>query len=712
VIYAINTDGTGFTNLHSFGDVPDDGADPLGTLVLYGGTLFGTTQFGGAYANGTVFAINIDGTDFTNIYNFNIGFGANPKAGLMLSGSTLYGTTSQGGTGSGTVFAINANGTGYTNLYSFSKLVNNTNNDGANPIAGLTSSGNTLYGTAQYGGAGGSGTVFAINTNGTNFTNLYSFTPAIYEPPSNPGGEVQHTNSDGANPASNLILSGNTLYGTAPGGGTAGQGSVFAMSTNGTGFINFRSFAGGASGDGGLPGGLLLSGGTLYGTTFFGGNLQNEGTLFSISTNGTGYANAFNFGPINIGDPWGGMVLSGGMLYGTTEYGGAYNEGTVFAINTNGTGFTILHSFSTVVSGNNSDGAAPQSDLILSGGTLYGTAALGGSKGGGGGTLYSINTNGTGFTVVHTFGGSGGINGTYPVGGLVLSGSTLYGTTENNGSGSGRGVIFKVNTDTTGYTLLHSFSALVNNTNSDGANPIAGLSLSGSTLYGTTSLGGTNGNGTVFAINTSGTGYSVFHTFTAISSGTNNDGANPKARLIVSGGNLYGTTSGGGANGDGTVFAVNADGTGFTTLYIFPNIGGPNAGLIQSGPMLLGTVFNNKVFALNTNGTGYIVLYNLNATSEGNGLAAGLILSGSTLFGTAVDKGTGGDGTVFALTPLPTPLNIHPNGNSVILNWLNPLLTLQSTPALTGIFTNIPAAYSPYTNNLAAPQQFFQLIAN
>src|SRR5881296_2662573 len=85
---------------------------------------------------------------------------------------------------------------------------NATNSDGANPSAGLILSGNTLYGTAKYGGSSGWGTVFAVDTKGTGFTTPYNFT----------GG------SDGANPSAGLILSNNTLYGTARAGGSWGAG--------------------------------------------------------------------------------------------------------------------------------------------------------------------------------------------------------------------------------------------------------------------------------------------------------------------------------------------------------------------------------------------------------------------------------------------------------------------------------------------------------
>src|SRR5947208_16135883 len=133
--------------------------------------------------------------------------GNSPRAGLILSGTTLYGTTLSGGSSSkGMMFAINTNGSGYTNLHSF-----NGAGDGANPQGVFTLSGDTLYGTAQSGGTADQGTVFAVKTNGTGFTNLHSFISA----------------SDGRTPTTALILSGNTLYGTAQGGGSANSGTVF-----------------------------------------------------------------------------------------------------------------------------------------------------------------------------------------------------------------------------------------------------------------------------------------------------------------------------------------------------------------------------------------------------------------------------------------------------------------------------------------------------
>ena len=400
----------------------------------------------------------------------------------------------------------------FTTLHSFT-----ANSDGAAPLAGLLLSGNTLYGTASGGGTNGSGTVFSLNTDATGFTMLHSFTALDLTTHAN--------NSDGGRPEAGLILSGNTLYGTAYVGGTNGSGTVFAVNTNGTGFAIVYSF-----------------------TADFGFETTNS--------DGAG--------------PLAALISSGSTLYGTTYYGGSSGKGTVFAVSTAGTLFTNLYSFTALSNGGygtNSDGANPNAGLILSSNTLFGTAFIGGTNGNG--TVFALNTDGTGFTNLHTF-TSGGYNdqfyatnsdGANPNAGLLLSGNTLYGTTSQGGP-SGYGSVFKVNTDGTGFTNLHYFTAASGAyphvTNSDGVFPNAGLILSGNTLYGVATSGGTNGNGTVFALNTDGTDFTVLHCFTATdpSTGTNSDGALSQAGLILSGNTLYGTTYFGGSSGNGTVFSL------------------------------------------------------------------------------------------------------------------------------------------------------------
>ncbi len=458
--------------------------------------------------------------------------------------------------------------------------------------------------------------------------------------------------------------------------------------------------------------------------------------------------------------PEAGLILSGNTLYGAAYGGGSGGSGTVFAVNTDGTGFTTLHSFSFPAGGytnnvgifvsTNSDGKSPDAGLILSGTSLYGAAAGGGS--GGSGTVFAVNTDGTGFTNLHSFTATttstSNSDGAGPEAVLVLSGNTLYGTTLFGGS-SGSGVVFAVNTDGTGFTNLHSFTATsaypdaLSGTNSDGAVPYAGVILSGNTLYGTASAGGSGGSGTVFAINTDGTGFTNLYSFTALSSapyfdnGTNNDGAAPRGELVFSGNTLYGITWFGGSSGDGTVFAVNTNGMCFRTVHIFTGTsdeGVPLCRLTLSGNTLYGTTSDYRgsgsgtVFAVNTDGTGFTTLHSFTATNEfgdnndGAHAWAGVILSCNTLCGTADGGGSSGHGTVFSLSFAPQ-LNIILSGANVILTWPTNVagfsyagFTLQSTTNLSPAAwsTNLPApvivnGQYTVTNPISGTQQFFQL---
>jgi uncharacterized repeat protein (TIGR03803 family) len=406
-------------------------------------------------------------------------------------------------------------------IYSF----DNDTND-FNLTAGLLLSDNTLYGTAA-GGAlpnGGrsaepvsGGAVFKVNTDGSGFTNLYIFSSASGSP-----ADPYVTNTDGANSsyAPQLVSSGNRLYGTTDRGGFYADGTVFAINTDGSGFTNLHNFSAdlASNSDGAIPcSGLVLSGNTLYGLTAAGGSF-GQGTVFAINTDGTGFTNLYSFDSTN-GNASGAksLILSGDTIYGTTANDGISGNGSVFALNTNGSSFTNLHVFSSLVRMTtspflftNSDGANPKASLVLSDGRMYGTTSKGGYESnsysiGAGGTVFALNTDGTSFTNLHSFNGSDGedLNGA-----LVVSGSTLYGTTAEGGLADG--VVFAINTNGTGFATLHTFtptayvSALGVATNSDGSASFAAMAISGGTLYGTTRNGGTNGYGTVFALDLTG----------------------------------------------------------------------------------------------------------------------------------------------------------------------------------------------------------------
>jgi uncharacterized repeat protein (TIGR03803 family) len=171
--------------------------------------------------------------------------------------------------------------------------------------------------------------------------------------------------------------------------------------------------------------------------------------------------------------------------------------------------------------------------------------------------------------------------------------------------------MFKINTDRSGFTVLHNFA----DTNSSGAGP-GDLLLSGGTLYGATQYGGSSDKGTVFKITTAGGGFTMLKNFTGGS-----DGANPMAGLVLSSNMLYGTTRAGGLSGHGTVFSL-------------------------------------------------------------------------------------------ALSPVPIPLNIAFKNHAVVLSWSDPAFLLQASTLVTGVYTNVPGATSPYTNTFSSATKFFRLQVN
>jgi uncharacterized repeat protein (TIGR03803 family) len=376
--------------------------------------------------------------------------------------------------------------TAHGQTQTYTVLHNFVGNDGVAPFAPLVVSGTTLYGTSEGGGNYGSGTVFKVNTDGSGYVVLHSFAGA-----------------DGSVSRGALVLAGTMLFGTTVIGGVSNNGTVFRVNTDGSGYVVLHSFTGGVTGvigsDGGCPeAGLVLGGTTLYGTTDYGGDF-GKGTVFKMNSDGSDYVVLHSFTGSDGDDVLASLVLDGAILYGTTHDGGNYGRGTAFKVNTDGSGYVVLHSFS------GGDGNSPVATLVLSGTTLYGTTSLGGAvlTNTGCGTVFKLNTDGSGFEVLRSF--SGG-DGCFPAAGMVLVGPRLYGTTRNGGPGyngfpaSGNGMVFTLNTNGSGFSVLKYFVGL---NDPDGSRPRAGLVLSDTTMYGTTSSGGSGGHGVVFKFNPS-----------------------------------------------------------------------------------------------------------------------------------------------------------------------------------------------------------------
>lgn len=295
----------------------------------------------------------------------------------------------------------------------------------------------------------------------------------------------------------------------------------------------------------------------FYGTIF--PENTSTGMVFTVNKDGSGYnvLHIFTAGErlsdnFSIGSPEAIVFPAGdGALYGTTPIGGSNGSGTIFTLHVNGSGYRILHDFSVTDSG-------PGTLIQGNDGALYGAGA----------TIFRMNTDGGGYTVLHSFVNE---DGSAPLGRLLQGNDgALYGTTYSKGTTNDVGTVFKINTNGTGFKVLHTFSDP-----GDGLNPVSGV-IQGSdgALYGTTTIGGTANKGIVFKINTDGGGYAILHSF----AGPPADGSGSLGELVQGlGGVLYGTTFAGGNKDNGTIFKIGLDGNGYNSLYSFTN-SSPTAG--------------------------------------------------------------------------------------------------------------------------------------
>ena len=339
--------------------------------------------------------------------------------------------------------------------------------------------------------------------------------------------------------------------------------------------------------DGQNPWGSLVAdaNGNLFGTAELGG--AGYGTVFEIAKTSSGYASTPTtlviFDNTNGAYPFAGLIIdANGNLFGTTQQGGANAVGTVFEIAKTSTGYASTPT--TLFDFDYTNGAGPEGGLIAdANGNLFGTTSLGGAYFNG--TVFEIAKTSSGYastpTILVSFDGSNGGN---PQAGLIADANgNLFGTT-NVGGANEYGVVFEVAKTSSGYA--NSPTILFNFDNTNGAIPQAGLIADANgNLFGTTSGGGANGYGVVFEIAKTSSGYAT--TPTILFNFDNTNGASPVAGLIIdANGNLFGTTSQGGGGGDGTVFEIVKSSSVYastpTTLASFNGSNGslPPAGLI------------------------------------------------------------------------------------------------------------------------------------
>lgn len=670
-VFRIGQDGTGYQLIFRFNDGT---SRSLGLAAGQDGALYGTTFNGGASDFGSVFKVNRDGSGYQLLHSFAGGAsdGDSPVDIIQANNGVLYGLTRGGfGGGKATVFRIETNGANYSILHEFA--------NGVQPWCLFQSSDGKLYGTTSSFSA--SEVVFRLELDGGGFTTLYTFTsghtPTLREA------------SDGA-------FYGVNTYGNV----------VFKLNRDGTGYMNLYNFTG--PGDGSYPFDTVVEGsdGALYGTTYFGGT-GFAGNIFKLNKDGTGYSilrqNDYEGGPRSIVTRL--TAGSGGSLHGVSTIGGAQEHGCVFKLNPNGSEFAVTWSFTS--SGGDGVGPGPGSTLnpgptgLIEGsdGRFYGVTSAGGEDGGG--VVFGMDKDGGGYALLHQFTGAGG-EGYAPIAPLLegLDGA-LYGSTSNDRANYS-GAIFRINKDGSGFSVLHAFAG----SPMDGSGP-AGALVQGTDglLYGVTSAGGTNYAGTLFSLNTNGSGFSNRVHFSFLEGNTpqsllpggddlfyvvltaggafgggqivrmdkdgndrmvlhdfleGSDGSYPNGQVIIgSDGKMYGVTAFGGVNGGGTIFKLALDVSSYEVLHSFASdspdgalpFGGVRQGLDGAlyGLCVQGASSSGSLFRILTDGSDFCVLRRF-GSGAGDGIQphSSLVLaSDGALYGTTTYGGSLSGGTVF-----------------------------------------------------------------
>lgn len=366
--------------------------------------------------------------------------------------------------------------------------------------------------------------------------------------------------NDGGDPSTPLTFdNAGNAYGTTPAGGDFDFGTVFMLAPSGQETVLY-SFTGGGDGLDSHGGVILDKAGNLYGTTAaggFGGFCSGNGcgVVFELSPVDGGWAETtlYSFKGLNDGfGPGSELVFdNAGNLYGTTPDGGAHSNGVVFELSPTAHSwhYKVIHAFT-----GGKDGAVGSlGSLAIDGsGNLYGVTELGGTSGAG--AVYKLSPTPGGnwkTTVLYDFKGTP--DAANPYGGLIFDkAGNLYGTTYFGGA-TGMGAVFQLTLGPNGMwqeNVLYSFAG-----GTDGSLPTSTLVFNAAgSLYGTTSTGGRPSCdcGTVFKLTLARGSWNekIVHLF-----GVGRDGASPIYGLTLDqAGNLYGTTPVGGSEGQGTVF--------------------------------------------------------------------------------------------------------------------------------------------------------------
>jgi uncharacterized repeat protein (TIGR03803 family) len=671
-IYKLSGDGQQWQVVVSFtgmsGAFP--GAMPYGSLCADGqGWLWGTASEGGENGDGVIFRVH----QSTGVYEVRAAFsgaggllpGSAPFAGLTADNQgLLWGTTAFGGAnGDGVLFSINTVTAEVTVVLEFDR--ENNAKRAAHPFARLLrASDGLLWGVSSSGGVHGKGTLFRWNPQTSSLTVMLDFTgTAGAAPGSFPYGELAQA-PDGR------------LWGMTFFGGSQDRGVVFRFEPGTSSYVKVLDWTGNS---GSAPGGFAIAGlvrspaGIWWGTTSGGGS-QGRGTLFKLTDAGALTVLAHFRGTIFPEGAGPAATLSldpGGFLLGTTESEGSTDGGTVFRLNLATEALSTVLQFTDPAS-QSQRGHALAGRLADHGEPwLYGSAQRGGLSGRG--VLFKVDrASGVVTTLADFTGLAGAAPGSMPRGPLLAGpDGRFWGVTEEGGA-SDSGTVFSIDPRTGNFASVIQFTD--SGLERRGSRPVSGLTPApDGQFWGTTAAGASGNHGTVFRVNPFTSAFVTVIEFTGAAGAF--PGRAPEAELFPDPlGRFWGTTSMGGSNGHGTLFRLDPATGSHTLVAAFTGGAGALPGSRPVGEMAadgqgwlwgitreggadgFGTVFRVN---LTTSAVEVVHVFDGAAAAVlGGRPVGGLTLHQGWLWGQTSQGGAAGGGVIFRLdpaTPAPVP---------------------------------------------------------
>jgi uncharacterized repeat protein (TIGR03803 family) len=598
------------------------GNSPLGSLTFYNGSMYGMTFNGGTGA-GSIFEYNVTTAVYTTRYSFGNNMdGAVPEGSLLLYNNKFYGTTKQGTTSNGTIFKWDPTTNILTTLHGFDPF---NLGDGLEPVADLSVYNGNLYGMTKFGGntPGGSllGTIFEYNLTTNTFTKKFEF-----------------TDPNGTKPLGSLFLYNSKFYGFTSEGGTIGNGVIFEWDPTTNIYTKKHDFDGitGSS----PTENFMLYNGLLYGCAR-GGASAGKGVIFTFNPS-TGSVNVVgNFNGVNGEQPECTLVQKNGKLYGNTVYGGGYNfsgaSGVIFEFD------PVANTITKKIALNATNGQYPRNSFSAYNGKLYSTTYSGGL--GLAGTIIELNplTN----TVTKKL-DINEIDGKTPDATMRLYNNKFYGTAAEGGLG-GNGTIYEWNPATNIFTKKYEFVPAT-----IGSEPRCSFTIYNNKFYGTTTLGGSFGEGTLFEFEPATLVATKKIDFN-LATGTP---IRANGSYVPYNGKFYLSSQNGGASGQGGIFEWNPITNALIEKFSFTTA----VGIYPNGTLLL---YNNKFYGLTSkagdNGRGTIFEWDPTTNIftkkfdfddiSGGGANGGLVQYAGLFYGVTGTSGANGFGTIFQWNP-------------------------------------------------------------